>query len=210
MTKPLYILDFDRTLFDTTAFTADLRSVLHRSHRVPGDRFDQIMIRYLNPSGQLYDLAAEAAALAGITATELQTLAANALAGRDYLFPDATDWLRRHQADQLAIITTGHRNFQTFKLQFAPTLHHLPRLIIPDNKAQYVASQISGQTPPFTLDFLDNVFDHIYLVDDNPDTFAGLLSTPGLTCIRLARPGQRFASQPTPSGITTITSFKEL
>jgi hypothetical protein len=200
--RRLYILDLDRTLFDTKRFFDDLLAALGRSHGLDPDKAKASMAEFVDPEAGGYDPHGHHEKLLGLSADQLDALITRELSGRDYLFPDATAWLEDKRADkdnEFVILTQGRPRYQQLKLAHAAAARSLPMVVVPSDKAGQIRSRYAGRP-----------YDQITLVDDSAEVFEELAGTRGITLVRIARPGEKYSDRPCPPHITQITNFGEL
>jgi FMN phosphatase YigB (HAD superfamily) len=208
MSKPLFILDLDRTIFDTSRFFEDIKAALHRTHRLDINEFTNTYNAFIEPQVG-YDPHGHHGKLLGLTPDQLDEVIKQELDDRDYAFPDAAAWLEQHHEDDVVVITMGRPRYQELKFHHCAPVRDLPKIVVATNKGLVIRRHIEGRAGEYDLSFLDT-HDHITLIDDSVDTFTALGQAARITGIRIARPGQKWADLPTPPGIRHITSFGEL
>jgi hypothetical protein len=213
MSKRLYLLDFDRTLFDTHRFFEDTKAALARTHRLDLDEFTATWQAYIEPSSGGYDLHRHHQDLLGLTPDELDQVITEELGHTNYLFEDAKQWLSRHtQApdEELIIITMGRPRYQKLKFTHAQDVSPLRKLVVQTNKGAIIRRHLNEGAGEYGLDFLDAHYDSITLIDDSAETFTALGETDRISGIRIARPGEKYSDIPTPPHVRHITSFGDL
>jgi hypothetical protein len=213
MARSLYILDFDRTLFDTYRFFRDIVQALQRTHTLDLAQFDATYHSFIEPATGGYDPHAHHGHLLGLSAHELDAIITHELGDANYLFPDADDWLQRHLHDpdtDLIIVTVGRPRYQELKFHHAPTVTPLRKIVVQTNKGRLIHDHLAHRGGDYGLDFLDQPYETITLIDDAADTFTALGPTDRITGIRIARPGEKYSDRPAPPHIRQITNFGDL
>jgi FMN phosphatase YigB (HAD superfamily) len=213
MSRSLYILDLDRTLFDTHRFFRDIMHTLQRTHSLDMAQFDATYRAFIEPASGGYDPHAHHEHLLGITAHELDELITQELGDTSYLFPDADEWLKRHIKNpdiDLVVVTMGRPRYQELKFHHAPTIKPLRKVVVRTNKGEVFRHHLENGASQYGLDFLDYPYEQITLIDDAVGTFTALGNTPRITGIRIARPGEKYSDLPTPPHVREITNFGEL
>jgi hypothetical protein len=211
--RHLYILDFDRTLFDTHRFFEDMQSALRRTHQLNTKAFIDTFETFMEPKTGGYDPHRHHEHLLGLTADELDEVISHELDGRDYTFPDAAQWLDRHIHDQmedLIVVTMGRPRYQALKFRHARETQSLHKIVVNTNKGALIRHHLTEGGGEYDLHFLDKPYEQMTLIDDSADTFTALGAIDKITGIRIARPGQKYTEIPTPPHIRHITSFGEL
>jgi hypothetical protein len=206
----LYLLDLDRTLFNTKLFFADTLGLLAARHSLDPAAFRADMPHYRQ--GEFYDFYGQIKVMTGLSQADLDRLVAEQLSDEAYLYADVAPWLQARRAGEtVAVITVGQEPFQQLKLRHAHGLNGLPQTIIPTNKGAYIGQQLQivGDNQ-YRLDFVPGEYDALTLVDDNPATFLGLGQTTPITTYHMARAGEAYTQEPTPPGVTRITSLADL
>jgi hypothetical protein len=211
--RDLYILDFDRTLFDTRRFVDDMKAALGRTHQLDAQAYSDTFATFFDLETGGYDPHRHHEKLLGLSADELDRVVSTELDGQDYTFPDAAAWLHRHMqapAEDLIVITMGRPRYQALKFDHAATCGSLRKIVVATNKGDIIRRHLAEGGGEYGMDFLDEPYGRITLIDDSADTFAALGSTDRITGIRIARPGQKYTELPTPPHVRHITSFGEL
>lgn len=202
MADRLYILDLDRTLFDTGRFFNDLLAALGRSHNLDLAQSRATMAEFNDPETGGYDPHEHHERLLGISAGELDRIVAQELGHADYMFTDATAWLtakRREEGTDFVILTVGRPRYQKLKLEHAPAAQGLPMVVLPSAKAIYIKEH-----------YLNTGAKEVTFIDDSADVFQDLTPTDALKLVRIARPGEKYSDRPCPPAIRQITNFGEL
>ncbi len=172
MARRLYILDFDRTIFDTLLFYTDIASVMQAKHDLDLDLFKQTYEQFFDAESGGYDIHAHHTNFVGITADEFDDVITNNLAGRDYRFADAAVWMdRRDPSDDLIIITMGIPRYQKLKFAHCSGLDGLTKVIVPSNKGALLRRHLEGEDTSHNLSFLDKPDRQLLLIDDSAETF---------------------------------------
>jgi FMN phosphatase YigB (HAD superfamily) len=210
MKNHLYVLDLDRTLFNTDRFANDLIALLSKQFGIDAAAYRQEMGQYFDPVTEAYDFYRHATTATGASPGELNTAIQAGLPSQSYVYEDVAPWLAHHQQAgmEIVVMTTGHRSFQQLKLDYSPELAKLPHIITPHNKGavlkQYLANTQSASELPLTQ------YNRVILVDDNPITFEGLGRTSRIAAYQLARLTERYSQTAVPAGVQRIISLKEL
>jgi hypothetical protein len=206
----LYLLDLDRTLFNTELFLRDMMALLARHRGIDPAVFRAAIPRYRQD--EFYDFYGQIAAMTGLSQADFDRLVGEYLGAEAYLYPDVAPWLRARPAGQTAaVITVGQEPFQQLKLRHARGLAGLSRTIIPTNKGAFIGRHLrSIGDGRYRLDFLPGEYTALSLVDDNPASFLRLGQPTPITTYHMARAGETYTGQPTPPGTTRITSLTNL
>ena len=176
MAKPILFVDFDRTLFNTSAFTADLWLSLATRYGIDAEQAKEEGKAYFNYVGNLYDydFFSHMRRLTGESDAAIAYAVTQDLAGRQFLFDDSDEVFAWQQAGyDVRILTFGNEPYQRLKFALAPGIvEKLPVVIICERKADYLASAHAEQLG--------------WLVDDKPDQRLPI----GFTEINLDRTAQ--------------------
>jgi phosphoserine phosphatase len=212
MGRSLFILDFDRTIFDTKRFYTDVATVMQTEHHLDVDLLKRTYDAFFDPEAGGYNIHAHHEHLLGLTADQFDETIRHHLGNHDYRFPDAAAWMDEHREtdDDLVIITMGLPRYQKLKFAHCSGLDGITKVIMPSNKGALLKRHIKGEDTTHDFSFLDQPYDHTYLIDDSAETFTALGVEPTITGIRLVREGQRYSTIPTPPGIREIKSFGDL
>jgi hypothetical protein len=211
--KRLYLVDFDRSLFDTARFQADLFRAVTGGDQNRQAKFESDIPQYSDPATGFYDFFKHAVAFTGLSHAQLDAQLEAGLRDPDYSFPDARRWVGAPRAagEQIVILTVGGPDYQNLKFKHAPGLSRLPHHIINANKSALLAKALWGQhRPPYTVKYAPGRFDEIILIDDVATHLQHLPALPGISGIHLVRPDGKYSHIPAPSGIRTITNLGEL
>jgi hypothetical protein len=213
MSKRLYLLDFDRTLFDNHRFFEDFKSALNRTHKLDLGEFTRTWEAYYEPEAGGYNPHRHHQDLLGLTPDELDEVITSELGHTNYLFPDARQWLSRHMPnpdEDLIVVTMGHPRYQKLKFSHTPDIKPLRKVVVRTNKGAIIRRHLNEGAGEYGLDFLDQHYESISLIDDSADTFTALGQTDRISGIRIARPGEKYSDIPTPPYVRHITSFGDL
>lgn len=156
------VLDFDRTLFDTSYF-ADwfAEEVAERSGLAVELVKKQAQETYYVYSGELYyyDMIAHLTAIFGADAnTQLEEIRTKARKHTSFLFEDVQatlDALKEYGT--LSILTFGKEDYQRFKLSLCPQLEGIPAYIVQDAKGPHLAANFE---PTERCVFIDDKDEH--------------------------------------------------
>jgi hypothetical protein len=212
MARRLYILDFDHTVFESDRFIADLRDLVSRVFDLNPAEFDANQPQYVEAGTKYYDFHGHIQALTGISPKQLNRLVGEHLPDRDYSYPDISAWIgdRDRLNEKVIVMTVGRPPFQELKFKYAKAVDGIRKLVVPKNKGEIIREHITGAPAAYRLDIALHIFEHIYLIDDSPETFRGLGQLNEVSGIRLARPNGKYQHIPTPTGTREITSLREL
>jgi len=195
MSKRLYLLDFDRTLFDTTKFQEVIGRILS-----PEDpqAFHRDIPKYSDERTGYYSVMKQAQTMTGLSRDQTLALFAKHIPDEEYCYTDVPRWIKDHKKPgvALAIITVGGPDYQGLKFEHAPCLNGIPKHLIKDSKSGLLAAELKGQSLPYHVSYVPGSFDEIYLVDDRRDHLDGLGHLPGVTPVHLARPGGKYSTDP--------------
>lgn len=210
--RRLFLLDFDRTIFDTKRFSTDIMHALQAKYSLDPIEFERTYTDYFDPETGGYDPHAHHNKLLGITPDELDSVVSHSLSGRDYRFPDAASWMddRDYSRDDCVIITMGRPRYQALKFAHCSGIVHIEKIVMPRNKGIAVRNHLHHipQTPDLSI--LDGEYEQILLIDDSADTFTALGDEPKITGIRLCRAGEKYSQIPSPPHVRQINSFGDL
>lgn len=151
MDKPLLLVDFDRTLFDTGAFVDALWSAIAVLYGVDKDGEIARAKQFYTYQGDWYDydFFSHIGSIPTVPndSVVLQNAVHKQLVGWDFLYPDASTLI-----DSIdAIVTFGNEPYQRFKLSFCPQLGHIPTHIIQTGKGTFIREQF-GLRPAVLVD----------------------------------------------------------
>ena len=207
----LLILDFDRTLFDTHRYYQDFLEMLTREYGTDfaaAMRAAEATSEYFDPFAFLLEH--------GVT-YDAATAAFNAYgakkypAGNSYLFGDAVRLimaLRHHPQVHAAVLTTGTRQSQEFKLALCPQLAHLPQDIVAGNKGEQLQRDIdtAGAVTVNGTSYL-----RVALVDDRASVLERIKPHPRHRhLLHILRPGTKYQEQATRPDIIQIASLADV
>jgi hypothetical protein len=211
MAARLYIVDLDRTIFDTRRFLAAVKGVIVQEHHLDPGAFDRTMASFIDPESG-YDAHKHYTDLTGQGPNQLDELVARTLHDQDFAYPDATAWIKARDPhhEHVVILTTGRRRYQQLKFRHAPAIRDLHKVIVNTNKGIIIRRHLHEGVGEYNLDFLNQPYAAITLIDDSADTFTALGDIPAITRIRILRPGEKYSDRPTPPHVSQIASFGEL
>ncbi|MDF2460977.1 MAG: hypothetical protein K0S68_380 [Candidatus Saccharibacteria bacterium] len=212
MAKRLYLLDFDRTIFDNHRFINDVVDFLKNDRGLDIERFHATFDQFVDHDHGGYDPHAHHQELLGISPDELDRILRKGLGGRDYAFPDAAAWIKARdpERDHVVVITVGRPRYQAIKFHHTPVVKDLRKIVVRTNKGAVLRHHLTQGAGEYGLDFLDQHYDSISLIDDSAETFTALGPTDRISGIRIARPGEKYSDIPTPPFVRHITSFGDL
>lgn len=147
MKSPKFIyLDLDRTLIDTSAVMAALGEQCQSLYDVPNDLLQREAYKFYHHVGDLryYDFFGQLQSYGVDPQQAREDLLANI--NQDFIYPDAHDMLRflSETSYRLYVLSFGKHDFQQFKYQLAPQLHHMPFTSILYSKSRYLAESRPG------------------------------------------------------------------
>lgn len=204
----LVLTDFDRTLFMPSFYEAFLNLLARHGHLKP-ESIAHILTQVADPTKQTDFL--QIIRDAGLNVISAVQLAKAELDPNNFLYPDVPAFLKRHQAHQLTIITSGNRQWQIVKLDFCSQLQPYPKIILPDNKGEYLRDTLITGPDGFSIhDYAGDWFKELHLIDDRLACLKPLLGISGIKLWHLQRPGGKYTPGPNQPGITPITSLKEV
>lgn len=152
MTERLLLVDFDRTLFDTSRFAeAWWRWAANRFEIDIAAELGR-MEEYFNYVGQWrsYDFYRHVAELGlGRSADQVLDEARLALADQDFTYPDAKAVFDLKARRDMELVTFGNQRYQSYKISFVPALAGWIKHITEADKADYLRSKFG--TAPLTL-----------------------------------------------------------
>lgn len=159
MNKPILFVDFDRTLFDTNAFTTQLWQSVGRRYGVDIEQAKVESKVYFTYHGNLYDydFFGHMRYITGLSDAAIEAVVREDLAHHQFLYDDSDEVFAWQRAGyDVRILTYGNESYQRLKLGFAPNIvEKLPVVIIRERKADYLASAHAEQLG--------------WLIDDKPD-----------------------------------------
>jgi hypothetical protein len=212
MEQRLWIVDLDRTLFDTGRFIADVTLVLERHFAISPARMKATMANYTTAGELGYNFFAHAQVLTGQSEASLTQLLLAELAGDTYLFDESESWLNSGPAagHDIVVATVGQANFQELKFTFAKPLKYYPHRVVGKDKGFILKTELTEVPGGYRSGFSDQAYPKITLVDDNPTTFFGLGPHADIRQILVRRPNQKYSNTPAPDYLEEVTSLKEI
>jgi FMN phosphatase YigB (HAD superfamily) len=209
--RHLYILDLDRTIFDTHRFFAAVRNAIITEHQLDPGEFDRTMPSFTDPESG-YDAHKHYTSLTNRGPDQLDELIQHKLHGQDFAYADATTWIkaRNPRRDDVVILTTGIIRYQKLKFHHAPITRELHKVIVATNKGAIIRRHLHERVGEYNLDFLDQPYSDIMLIDDSAGTFTALGPGTSIIGVRICRPGEKYSNHPTPPHVRHIVSFGEL
>lgn len=144
MTYQHVYLDLDRTLLDTPRFSEAVIAAFEDVYNVPAQDFQEQMQRFYVHHGdmQYYDFYGHVAML-GYDSHDVAERLRSALAGRDFLYPDARHLIKTlaRMPVQVSVLSYGPENYQGYKYSLLTDLHHLPFVATLRFKQDYLVDQ---------------------------------------------------------------------
>ncbi len=205
----LYLLDLDRTIFDTSRFGRDLAAALTAGFGVTNEAYMALLPKYVDQKTRAHDFYAHAQAITGATPEAIDAAIERQLADNTYVYADLAPWLAAREPHQsVAVVTVGYPSFQRLKFRYTPGTEDLPKIITAINKGVMLKNALTTNKTGHQLKFLDGVYRSISLADDKPDTFTALDGSV-IRGYHLARPHEQYAPQATPKGVKRITKLEE-
>lgn len=208
MPHTLYILDLDRTLFNTAHFAGDIIDTVVSQFGLDADQFQDSRINYTQPNEMGYDFFKHATTAANQPVEAVMEALAKHLGRTDYTYDDVAPWLASLQDSNAQIVTVGQPNYQTLKLSYAPALKPYSLQIVGQNKGLLLRNTLTNSGDS-QLKLVEEA-DTIVVIDDNPRTFFELGEQPNVKPFYVSRSGEKYANQPVPAHVTTITSLTDL
>lgn len=194
----LVIVDYDRTLFDTSRFETALLGVLEDNYELDAGQFKaEIQAESAGPVG--YDLFDHLAKY-NISEANFSAAIESKQTTQSFLFPDSLAFLEHLSAFPevtVHIVTVGAPSYQRLKLM--ELKYHQPNLvmhIIGINKGTWLADQWAHtelQTQnEYRLSFHGQNYRHAIVIDDRIDSFADLHHHPLVTGLHVLREGAKY------------------
>jgi hypothetical protein len=203
----LILVDFDRTLLKPE-FYATFIDLLAAKEHIPAATADDIKARLrASTSVDLLGVIREA----GLGVVGALELVRTELNPDDFLYPDVPAFLERHLSHKVVIMTTGNRQWQTIKLDFCASLRPYPKIILADNKGEYIRDMLMAGPRGISIhDYAGDWFNELVLIDDRESSLAPLADLPRVTLYHLARSGAKYSHAHSTKGITRVTSLTEV
>lgn len=203
----LFLLDLDRTIFDSNRFYVDTCAILKQRQLVEPAVLDAAISQLANPSLSLRinDLLGDNR----LEPAKVLPLVKRELKSDSYLYRDVAPFLERHSQDRVVIITTGEIQFQAFKLELSPLLKRYRHEIIEErDKGAYMQERLEQRAQQLSLRGITpgEWFDELVLIDDRADTFTSLAKFKNVTLIAIQREDAKYS----PSGLRIIKSLEEI
>jgi FMN phosphatase YigB (HAD superfamily) len=207
--RTLTIADFDRTLFDPAFYQAFIQLTVHRGLLQPAAA--EPVMASLHDTSQTTDLLSAIRMLRVDTDAAMETARA-AFAPDQFLYPDATAFLKRAADGRLIIVTTAAgRHWQNFKLSLCPALHPFPQIVISGNKGQFIKKNLVRREAQLGLRHLPGEwFDRIMLVDDRTDALEPLVGESSLELWHVERLGAKYQRTRNYAGIHHVSTLNEV
>jgi hypothetical protein len=207
----LFILDLDRTIFDTASLYADLTEMIEktwgtsvatamRKHEATSEHLDPF--QYLQEHHDI-DYGEATGEFTRFTAEKYPD-------GHSYLYPDVPqllDYLRRRPRTTVRIVTTGTQLSQKFKLAQCPELKWIKPQIVSDNKGKLLEEAFQKAGAIF---FDGQYFKYLVLIDDKNTALTPVTPHRRRLLIHLMRPGAKFAERSQRSDIREIPSLDQV
>jgi hypothetical protein len=207
--RPLLILDFDRTLFSEVFYERFVR-LMDEHNLLPESVVEDLLVTIKDPE-QTIDLLTPLKK-AGVDTDKALSIAGNELTHESVLYADVPEFLERHTKYRIIILTTGvDLSWQEAKLSLCPELKDFKKILIYENKGRYILDNLKRQSDKVSLSDLEGEwFDRIVLVDDRVDALIPLIGTPSVELWQVERPGAKYQRTQDHEGIHHVTSLKEI
>lgn len=157
MTERLLLVDFDRTLFDTSRFAEAWWRWAAERYRIDIARELGRMEEYFNYVGQWrsYDFYRHVAELSlDQPVDQVLEEARLALAAQDFTYPDAGAVFKLRTQRPIELVTFGNQQYQSYKISFVPALADWTKHITEVDKADYLRVKF-GSAPLILVDDKD-------------------------------------------------------
>lgn len=203
----LYIVDFDRTLFNNAEFFQDFSTVLASEFKINGKHLHELARRQdvvrAHATGifSAFDAIRELHPEVDIEAVKTRTK--DMMLGRSYTFVDVRDFIERLSVagHKMKIITVGTDEYQQFKFEFASDELAIFDFIVTQETKGACLAKIRDSF---------SKYDRVTLIDDRADTFDEDFRELDIHGIRLNRVDSRYGHMPTPHGVTEYSSLLEV
>lgn len=203
--RHLIFADYDRTLFDTSRFTATLIAVLSDRFGIDEEQFETSMPDFSEPQNG-YNLFAHTTSYGCEKAAVINAL--QALDTMEFLYTDSPAFIESLLANKsvsLQITTTGFTNYQQFKTTgLRQKYPQLPVTILDQNKGRWLADQWPRHVPPYV--FERQSYEHVSLIDDSLVNLLPLLGFADISLYQLQRPETKYLASD--SRIPTFVSLE--
>lgn len=140
-------LDLDRTLFNTDAFSGDLRRVCATIVGVNYDDFckDTTGYKYVSREGlSHYDLFAQLHMYGAVYSPKLVAAIKNGILAlqKSYIYKDVSAFITKLQQNdyEIFILSYGETRYQTLKVQISPELQNLQVVVVQEPKSKYLSA----------------------------------------------------------------------
>ena len=207
--RPLIILDFDRTLFSEVFYERFVR-LMGEHNLLPESVVQDLLITIKDPD-QTIDLLTPLKN-AGVDTDKALSIARSETSHESFLYPDVSEFLERHKKYRIIILTTGvDLSWQEAKLSLCPELKDFKKILIYGNKGRYILDNLKTDSNKVSLGELEGEwYDRIVLVDDRVEALIPLIGTPGVELWQVERPGAKYLRTHDHEGIKHVTSLKEI
>jgi phosphoserine phosphatase len=201
----LLILDFDSTLFNTTAFLDEFWPKVEKNSGVELDsiaKANSQLNRYAKDwEGYLRDKGV-AQGVIDQTFTEIEG---------SYLYDDILSQLPRlAQSYELRIMTSGFDDWQNAKLQLSGILDHISATVVLGNKGEIIKREIENHKDQYKLlSQSEQSHDEVLLADDKPEVLEPLKGHKAVRLFLVDR-HQRHADKKQSDWYSYIESLKEI
>jgi len=210
MNKQLLLIDFDGTLFNTDEFKIQLFNFVSFKYAINKETLHLTYEQYKNEIG-IYDFFLHISSFIRIDFDELEKSITNHFLNKssNFLFSDAITFLENNNKYHIVIYTLGDDRFQKLKFKVANILERIPRIIIQEDKFNYIIKNILYVDEFIILKSLgDSKYNEVVYVDDNPVFFKNPINKVSLC--RIMRKGQKYNDKSTPVFVREITTLNTL
>lgn len=150
MSRKVLLLDLDRTLLDTNKFLQAFWQAMAHAYGVDAEHEMAMVPEWYHAIGEYryYDLKMHLEQGLGKNAEEVVETLRPQLQGQDFLYPDVQEMAKwqEHKEYEIRVVTFGPQWVQLLKLQFTPSLAHLPSDIMLESKSAYIARNFADAT----------------------------------------------------------------
>lgn len=206
----LILLDFDGTIFNTEKLKKLLPEFVGMSLFISGAKFKETYETTKNSEGA-YDLFYHLKFLgAGSSESEIEEKFTEFFQKEEMVFNDFKELKNSLGPDDyLCVYTLGFDRFQNLKLSLDEATKDIRKIILETNKKNFFENNLKFINSSFKFADIENEFDSVYFVDDNPKHFTSELFK-NLKQFRILRDDSKYKDIPTPKGVTEIKLLTEI